>query len=326
MRRVAITGVSGYVGSLLANRLAEHPEVVAIIGLDLRAPAESPAKLRFHQRDVTQPFDDVFQSESVDAAVHLAFIVKPTHHVERARAVNLDGSRNLVAACLASGTNHLVYFGSATAYGAHPDNPVPLTEEAPLRPNKGFQYARDKAETDLMLQEAASLNPDLEVAILRGCVVLGPKGEGAIGGKVFQPVMLRIAGHDPLVQYLHEEDVVDAIVSQLERPETGIYNLGGDGPLRYSQVAHLAKRLMIALPRSIIGSLIDATWTLRLQSESTSAGLDFISYPWVVSNEKLKSAIGFTYRFSTEDAVLAYLRRQTIPVDYGTRRSSADRR
>ncbi len=310
MRRVAITGVSGYVGSLLVNRLAEHPEVEAIIGIDRRAPAEPPAKLRFHQRDVTQPFDDVFWSESVDAAVHLAFIVKPTRHAEQARAVNIQGSRNLVDACLASRTRNLVYFGSATAYGAHSDNPVPLTEEAPLRPNKGFQYARDKAETDLMLQEAAASNPDLEVAVLRGCVVLGPKGEGAIGGKVFQPVMLRIAGHDPLVQYLHEEDLVDAIVSQLERPAPGVYNLGGDGPLRYSQVARLAKRPVIAVPRPIIGGLIDATWALRLQSESTSAGLDFISYPWVVSNEKLKSATGFRYRYSTEDAVLAYLRRR----------------
>ena len=308
MRRVAITGGSGYVGSLLASRLAEHPEVEAIVGIDRRPPADPPAKLRFHQRDVTQPFDDVFQSEGVDAVVHLAFIVRPTRQQTQARAVNLEGSRNVVAACLAAGVRRLVYFGSATAYGAHPDNPVPLTEEAPLRPNKGFQYARDKAATDLIFQEAAASNAGLDVTVLRGCVVLGPKGQGAIGGKVFQPVMLRIAGHDPLVQYLHENDLVDAIVSLLESPAPGVYNLGGDRPLRYSQLARLAKRPMIAAPRPIIGGFLDLAWALRLQSESTSAGLDFISYPWVVSSEKLKSATGFTCRHSTEDAVREYLR------------------
>jgi UDP-glucose 4-epimerase len=307
VRRVAITGVSGYVGSLLAGRLADHPEVEAIVGLDLLPPSKASPKLRFHQRDVTEPFDDIFQSEGVDAAVHLAFIVRPTRDGTRARTVSIEGARNVVAACLATDVRHLLHFSSATVYGAHPDHALPLTEETPVRPNKGFQYAWDKAATDRILEDAPASSPDLAVTLLRGGVVLGPNAKGSVGSKIFQRLMLRIAGHDPLIQYLHEDDVVDAIVSLLESPASGVYNLGGDEPLRYSQVARLAERPMIPMPRPIIGGLINASWAMRLQSESTSAGLDFISYPWLVSNEKLKSATGFACRHSTKEAVLGYL-------------------
>ena len=307
MRRIAVTGVSGYIGTLLARRLSAHPDVDAIIGVDSRTPRDPPPKLRFYMQDVTGPMDDLFAAERVDAAVHLAFVVRPRREEWDTRRINVEGTRNLLHACLQAGVRQIVYFSSAAAYGAHPDNPVPLTEEHPLRPNPGFQYAVDKAATDEMMQEYARARHEARVTILRGCPVIGPGGLRAMGAKIFQPVMIKLAGHDPAVQFIHEDDVGDILTSVLERPVPGVYNIAGNGYLRYTDLARLAGRPMIALPKRAVSAAMSAGWRLRLQGQSPPAGLDFIAYPWVVDNGKLKAATGYRYRYTGREAVLAYL-------------------
>jgi UDP-glucose 4-epimerase len=308
MRRVAVTGVSGYIGAQLVRRLSAHPGIEAIIGLDIRPPAEPPAKLTFLRHDITQPLDDLFAQQKVDSAVHLAFVVAPTRKEAWATKINIGGTRNFLQACASAGVGYALYLGSTAAYGAHADNPVPLMEERPLRPNKRFQYSRDKAATEGLFAGFAASHPQAKVAVLRGCPVMGPGGTKAIGAKVFQPVMVRIAGYDPPVQFIHEDDLIEIIVTMLERQLPGTYNVAGDGVVPYSQVAKMARRRMVAVPKGLIGGVMDVAWALRLQSQSNSAGLDFIAYPWVAGNEKLKQATGFRYRYSTEQTIEAFLR------------------
>lgn len=308
MRRIAITGISGYIGSQLLQRLTVHPEVEAVIGVDARPCLIDSPKLRFSLRDITQPLGGLFAKERVDTALHLAFVLRPMRRDNVTRTIDIQGTRHFLEECHAAKVGHVVYLGSTAAYGAHADNPVPLTEDSPLRPNPRFQYSRDKAETDRMFQEYASSLPKVGVTVLRGCVVMGPGGARSIGAKLFQPVMVRVAGHDPRVQYIHEDDLMELLVRVLERRAAGTYNIAGDGLLRYSDVARLARRPMVAVPKAILTGVMDATWRLRLQGQSTAAGMDFIAYPWVASNEKLKKAVGFSYRYSSEDTIKAYLK------------------
>jgi UDP-glucose 4-epimerase len=63
---------------------------------------------------------------------------------------------------------------SAAAYGAFPDNPVPLTEDDPVRGVSAFSYTRDKTEADRLCQLWAARYPDRTMTIVRPCVVFGP--------------------------------------------------------------------------------------------------------------------------------------------------------
>lgn len=308
MQRVAVTGVSGYIGAQLMARLAAHPSVEAIIGVDARPPRQSPPKLTFVRHDITKPFDGLFAQHRVDAAVHLAFVVAPTRREAWAARINVDGTRHFLRACGQGNLGYLLYLGSTSVYGAHADNPVPLTEDAPLRPNPRFQYARDKATTERLFDEYAKSHPNSKVTVLRGAPVMGPGGAKAIGAKVFQPVMVRMLGRNPPVQFLHEDDLTAILVMLLEREAPGTYNVAADGTVPYSRVAKMAKRPMIALPKSLLGGVMDLAWKLRLQQQSNSAGLDYIAYPWVASNEKLKQATGFRYRYTTEQTIESFLR------------------
>jgi len=305
MRRIAVTGSSGYLGSRLVARLAEHGDVETIVGVDFRPPLDPPAKLRFYERDVAAPFSEVFEREGVDTAVHLAFVVAPTRDHRRVRAVGLDGAQHFLDACRAAGVEQAVYMSSAAAYGAHPDNPEPLTEASPLRPNDPFLYSRYKAAADRLFREFAEEHPATNVTVLRGCPVIGPGGHAAVGAKVFQRVMLRVAGHDPLTQFMHEDDLIRLFVHAMERRARGVFNTAGDGFIRYSGLAGLADRRMAALPYAVIAPLMEATWHARLQRSASAVGLRYIMYPWVVDNRRFCEQTGFSYRYSSEEAVRA---------------------
>ena len=305
MRRIAITGSSGYLGSRLVARLAKHDDVETIVGVDFRPPVDPPAKLRFYQRDVATPFSEVFEKERVDTAVHLAFVVGSSRDHRRVRGVGLDGAHNFLDACRAAGVEQAVYMSSSTAYGAHPDNPEPLTEASPLRPNDAFLYSRYKAAADGLFREFAEEHPATNVTVLRGCPVIGPGGHAAAGATIFQRVMLRVAGYDPLTQFIHEDDLIRLFVHAIERRARGVFNTAGNGFIRYSHLAKLANRRMVALPYPLIAPLLEATWHARLQGSGSAVGLRYIMYPWVVDNARFCEQTGFSYRHSSEEAVRA---------------------
>ncbi len=307
MRRVAITGISGYIGSRLCQRLDALPQVERIVGIDLREPRLPTAKVALYLRDINRPLESIFTENGIDTAIHLAFVLRPTHDQTGTRRTNVGGGASFLDACRAAGVKHILYLSSTSAYGAHPDNPIPLTEESPLRPNKRFQYSRDKAETDSLFWRFAAEHRETKVTILRGCVVMGPGGAGSIGSAMFQPIMVRVAGHNPPVQYVHEDDLLDLMIHVIENGIEGVFNVAGNGTFPYSDLAAMARRPMVAVPSFLLKPLMDLAWGLRLQSGSSSPGLDFIKYPWVVSTEKLTREAGFNFRFSSRDAIMAYV-------------------
>jgi UDP-glucose 4-epimerase len=307
MRRIAMTGVSGYLGNRLLRRWTEEEGVETIVGIDVKPPrAESP-KLRFYRRDVREPFTDVMIENEVDAALHLAFAVRPTHDVEGARKIDIDGARNFIDACEKASVEHLVYLSSHTAYGPHPDNPVPLTEDSPLRPIEGFPYSWDKGEADRMFQDLMERCPELCVNVVRACSILGPEGVGSVSTGMFQSVMIRLIGYDPLVQFLHEDDLAELITTLIRSGKRGVFNAGGEGALRYREVIAATGRPCVAVPARMLSVLLSLSWRLKLQSDSPPGGLEFIKYPIVLSTEKVGKEAGFEFRYTTRETLEAYL-------------------
>ena len=109
-----------------------------------------------------------------DALVHLAFILNPSHDEALMYDVDVNGTHNVLEAAAAAGTSQVLVTSSSTAYGAFPDNPVPLTEDDPVRGVSAFSYARDKTESDRICQLWAARYPDRTMTIVRPCIVFGP--------------------------------------------------------------------------------------------------------------------------------------------------------
>lgn len=306
MKRLAITGVSGYVGSRLLSKLAEAEWLEEAIGIDVRPPQHPQPWLKFYQRDISKPMDGILAENRVDAAVHLAFVLRPTHNRALARQSDIGGTSSFLEACRRARVTHILYLSSHTVYGAHPDSDGPLKEDSSLRPMADFQYSADKAETETMVRQFAAANPDCCVTILRSCPVLGPNGAGSVATAMFKPVMLRVTGYDPPMQFVHEDDLTNLMLTLLKQGKGGIFNVAGDGEIRYSHIARMIGKRMITLPEVMLRPLMGLSWTLRLQRESPASGLEFIKYPPLVSTEKVQAETGFRFRYSSQDVIAAY--------------------
>jgi UDP-glucose 4-epimerase len=312
MKRVAITGISGYIGTQLLRRLEQQEDVESIIGIDLRAPSSTSPKLKFYPRDIREPFADIFSDNQIDTAIHLAFVVTPTHDYIGAHRINIEGARNFLDACQQASVECLFYLSSHTVYGPHPDNPISITEESPLRPIPSFPYSCDKAEVERMFQDFMERHPDICVIIVRTCSVTGPQGGGAGLTILFTPVMIRAIGYNPPWQFIHEDDLTELISTLLKQRQKGIFNAGGEGFLRYREMIKAVGKPSIALPAFLLSLLLTLSWRLHLQSSSPVGGLEFLKYPIVVSTEKLRKTTGFQFRHSSREALMSLLETKRV--------------
>jgi UDP-glucose 4-epimerase len=121
------------------------------------------------------------------------------------------------------------------------------------------------------------------------------------------PVMIGVTGFDPRMQFVHEDDVIQVIGTFLNQKKGGIFNVAGEGDLRYSEVAKLARKKLLRLPNGLIKPLMRISWALHLQNHSPYTGIEFIKYPPVVSTGKLLKETGFKFQYSTEEALSSFL-------------------
>jgi len=309
--KIAITGGSGYVGSCLIKKLEKEPWVKSILSLDVKLPNIELHKKTSHViHDVTRPFDDLLSKFKPDVLVHLSFILQPSHNTIQTEKVNLLGTLNALRATEIVKINQLIYFSSTTIYGAHSDNPQWLNENSVIRPTNRFQYAVDKAKSELLIKEFASNNPSTKTLILRGCPVMGPNANNFISRAFQKPLLVGMKNHNPPMQFIHEDDVVNLIKTSILNQFTGTYNIAGDGTITWSEMAMSIHTKMIRLPSLLLSSLTELSWQSRLQSESNSAGLNFIKYRWTASTQKIKEAFNYQFQHTTEVTWQTFLNRK----------------
>ena len=306
-RSIAVTGASGYVGARLVRRLLETRDVERVTGVDVRGAAIRHERYTHVQRDVTAPLDDAFAG--ADAVVHLAFVLRQLRDRAEGRRINVGGAESVLRACASAGVGRVVLMSSATVYGAHPDNPPALTEDAPLRPPKGFAYAEDKAACEALFQAFAEERPEACVSILRGCIVMGPNAANFITAALDKPLLIGVQGDDPRMQFIHEDDLAEVLVKFASEPHPGVFNVGGAGSVRWSEAVSLAGKRLVRLPGPLASALTELAWRAHLQNDSPSSGLGFIRWPWTVSMEKLTSETRFMCRHTSREALEAYLNR-----------------
>ena len=83
--------------------------------------------------------------------------------------------------------------------------------------------------------------------------------------------------------------------------------MAGDGEISYTELARLCGRRTLSLPGGLLRPAMSLSWKLRLQGESPPGGLEFIRYPPVISTEKLKDETGFSFEYSSKEAVRTFL-------------------
>ena len=320
LRRVAVTGAAGYIGSRLIAQLERDESIERIVAIDVRPlRGDVGSKVVLVERDVTTPLAGVLAQLGIQSLVHLAFILNPGHNSRHAYRVNVEGASSVFESCIQAGVGHILYLSSSSVYGARPTNPTLLSEESPARPLPGFQYSEDKAQAEALLDEVSARHPKVRTTILRTCPVMGPGADNFISRSLSRSLLVKVIGYDPPVQFLHEDDLLDVMHRCLTLRMAGKFNLGGHDPIPWSEAVSILGRRLVALPAALLYPVTALTWGLRIQSQSPARGLDFIRYSWVVSTEKIKRELGVQPRYSSREALESFSRQPREPGGIPTR-------
>jgi UDP-glucose 4-epimerase len=312
-RVVAVVGAFGALGRRLLGVLEADDAVEKIVAVDVRSGADlvedddqdhaafllRHPKLTAHILDLTTPGADrelaeLLKAEDAGALFQLAMLSTPTHHTEMAHELETVGTHYVLNAVAASGVERLVCLSSAMVYGARPDNPAFLSEDAPLRPPPS-RALKDKADADADARRFAAEHPGIAVCIARlGAMV--PMAPDHFWTRILSRRLVpAVLGYDPLLQLLHPDDAVAALVALWRVGAKGPVNVVGRG---YLPLSHILTRLGAAplyLPAGVGQSLIGALWQAQL-IEMPAHFLGSLRWPWLCDDHRLRSLTGFVPR------------------------------
>lgn len=298
---IVITGICGRMGRLLTRRLHREGPV---IGIDRRAFDGKPRDVVHVQTDLRRRKSrDIFRSGDIRAVVHLGTMHNLRESDRTHHSWNVVGFQKLLESVSQYQVPKLIVLSTASLYGPSPDNPHFLTEDAPLLGAQEFSQIRDLVEVDILAQSFFWKEPDIDTVILRPCHILG-KTRNAPSNYVRMDKPITVMGFDPMMQVIHERDVIEAIHLSLRPGARGVYNLRGPGEMPLSRMLRLAGKHPTAIPGPLINTLMKRLWNYRAVSFPTPE-LDHLRYICMVDDRRARDELGFSPRFTIEQTVRA---------------------
>lgn len=265
---VAVVGAGGTLGRHVVAQLDSVSENFSLVVLDADVGADG----------------SVASLEGAGVVVHLDRWPCPTRDDDGDQA-----GMGLVEAANAAGVAHVVVVSSAAVYGAWPDNPVPLTEDAALRPNPASAYALGKAETERRWGEWAGAADTRTLTLLRPAQVVGDDDEQWLAIALRAATRWGIGDGEVATQYVHVEDLTSAVVLAVTRRLDGIYNVAPEGWLDGHDVQDLAGTpLRPPLPPAAAAALARWCWSRGLGGVAPE-WVPYATHPWVVAGDRLRA-------------------------------------
>ena len=245
---VAVTGAASGIGRALAVRLAASPDVKKVIAID--GHRGDIAGVTWRVADVRDPAL-AGRLTGVDVVVHADYDLVPDSDARPRRAFNVRGAQTVLTAAAAGRVGRVVLVTSAMVYGARPDNPVPLPEDAPLTADTDSSVAGDLLEIEQLARRSPRANPGMTVTVVRPAALVGadPYPVDTLVTRHFEaPRLLTVKGCAPRWQFCHVDDLVSALEFTVTGAVDGDFAVGCDGWLEQDQVEQISGLKSIELP------------------------------------------------------------------------------
>jgi UDP-glucose 4-epimerase len=306
-RRVLVTGLGTTWGGRIARHLEADPDVEAIVGLDTTQPTMPLDRTEYVRTDPGYSIlARIVKATGVDTIMHTALVVDSARTSgRRIQDVNVIGTLNLLAAAAqpASRVTTVIVKSSTVVYGAHHRDPVWFGEDTPRSSPPRHRIERSLVEVESLVRDFAVDNPHVTLTLLRVADVLGPGVTTSLTRALERPLVPSMAGFDPRMQFVDEDDVVRALLYVLDRQVGGVYNVAGDGLLPWSEVVAACGRRR--LPLSPAGRHLLPGLLGRIGIDLPSELPDLLTYGRGVDTGRLAAA-GFTCARTSAAAVAAF--------------------
>lgn len=276
MTIAVLTGASSPLGARVARLLAADDMSVVTLDDTVHPSAQGSSPILGELRDEADVVVDLGASDY-------------DRRAERRQSASEFVTSSLAAADRFS-ADQIVFVSSAMVYGAAPNNPKPLTEDAVLRPDVEFVFARQLASAEELVDEWRRARSGRVASVLRPVLSLAGGDSSRLATALVSGLGHRVAQVDPPSQFLHLDDLAAAIVLAVRRRLDGVFNVAPDGWVAGERVRALSgERPRFPLPERWSEVVASLRW--RFQRGPLPPGLQsYTREPWIVSNGRLRNA------------------------------------
>lgn len=313
--RVVITGVSTHWGSQLARRLERDPQVDSVVGIDTRAPEIELENTEFLEADIRNPvISRILPELEPDVLVHCGIVWYPEED-KPARSlhdINVIGTLQLLTACEKTPSlRAIVARGSAAIYGSAAAAPAFFTEDMAGEQPLETRFQRDIGELESYFEGFARRRPEVCACMLRFQPEIGPDLDLPLVRYLSLPVVPTQLGFDPRLQFLHADDATDALAAAVFNPVPGAVNVAPTGTISLTRALRLAGRPTFPIPH-MIAEPVMAEFSKRFlgSADLHRDGILLLRYGRGCDNRRLREEVGFTPRYTAEEAVRDFVAKQ----------------
>jgi UDP-glucose 4-epimerase len=309
---ILVTGVDGYWGAHVANRLNSEPGV-RVLGLAKKPPFLDLEGLDLVDVGLDNPLlADFLRSEEVETICHTEF--DENHELNGAiSASNTSGTKRILEAGRQAGVKQIIIPSSTTVYGALPDNPAFLSEDMPLRGSQNYGYTRYWLEVESLVSEARQIESQTSIVVLRFANIIGSRANTPFTRFLNQRSPRILLGFDPVMQVVHEKDVIEAIAFSALQNVNGDFNIAAYGVMPLSRMMRILRKV----PRPVFYRLAYARTSLMRKArcprqEETFIEWDYLRYSFIADTAKMQAEMDFSPSIDQVNALLECAGRESF--------------
>ena len=309
---ILVTGVDGFWGGHIAERLCLEPGV-HVIGLAKKPPFLDIEGLDPIDVGLDNPLlAEFLRSEEVTTICHMAF--DDLRSVSDAKHASIaSGTKRILEAGRQAGVDQIVIRSSTTVYGARPDNPAVLSEDMPLRGSQNYGYSRYWLETESLVNEARQIESQMTFTVLRFANIVGSRANTPFNRFLKQKSPRVLLGFDPVLQVIHENDVIEAVAFTALQNVSGDFNIAAHGVMPLSRIMRILRKV----PHPVFYRLANKKSRLMRRArcpekELTKIEWDYLRYSFIADIDKMQTEMGFSPSIDQIDALLESAERKSF--------------
>lgn len=313
---IALIGTRGFRGHKILEGLEKNPKYTNVIAIDYQSPKMKLKKVKFYKHDLTATLADVklteiLKQENIDTVIHAATPITPFKNESLAHEIIAIGSYYIANACQAAGVRKVVMNSTADVYGAFAENPNFLVETDTPKAFRQSRFLADKIDAENQMLKFAKKCPGAIVSIMRPCTIVGPNIYSYKTRYLNRLIIPTVLGFDPLLQFIHEDDMMRALFQLIDEDHPGIFNLAGDKVLPLSRVIEICGATKLPVLEPVLKTMATSMWLLDI-APAPASHVDFLKYLCIVDNQKAKDELNFYPKYTSKEALRSFVKAKRL--------------
>jgi UDP-glucose 4-epimerase len=308
-KSILITGIGGGLAHHVINKLKDDYEV---IGVDFKERAHYDESVKYYRIDFSKRgFEEVFRKHKFDGVIHLGRILLYKWNRLRRYNTNVLGTQRLFDLCNKYKVKKVIVLSTFYVYGAHPYNPSLIDEMFPLKASNNSADLADAVELENLSTIYMLKYPDLNLTILRPCNIVGPQVQNSVSLLLMKKYAPSFLGFSPIMQFIHVDDLADAIILSYKKIKSGIYNVVNDDWIPYQKALEMAgcKSFPIAPFPPILSKMIVSVLNYR---EFPPFLLNYYKYPVILDGNLFKKTFDFKPKYALSEIFEYYKKQKSL--------------